>query len=196
MHTRERGCCHPPLVRRSTVKRRLCHLNGSVFLGLCLPLANHLVSFSTPDLPWVLTHSSSQGGSQSEGFRQEQDSPWPGIIPCLLTLGELFCTCLVSPMSPKGGEGRFLNPLLKQGFTSLCPRRHHYLDYLDYESYLKVFTRDKHQLFTLFLLLLPFWRANRRLIVNALTGAHLSHVSGNANSGLVVGIQPEAHFFP
>ena len=45
-------------------------------------------------------------------------------------------------------------------------------------------------------MLLPFLRANRRLIVNALTGAHLSLVSGNADNRLVVGIQPEAHFFP
>ena len=37
--------------------------------------------------------------------------------------------------------------------------------------------RDKHWLFTLFLLLFPFQRANKRLIKNALTGAHLSLVS-------------------
>ena len=42
-----------------------------------------------------------------------------------------------------------------------------------------MFTRDKHWLFTLFLLLFPFWRANRKLIVNVLTGAHLSLVSEN-----------------
>ena len=47
------------------------------------------------------------------------------------------------------------------------------------DSYLQVFTRGKHWLFTLFLLLLPFWRANRRLIVNAVTGAHPSLISGN-----------------
>ena len=33
-----------------------------------------------------------------------------------------------------------------------------------------------------FLLLLPFQRANRRLLVNALTGAHLSLLSRNASS--------------
>ena len=37
----------------------------------------------------------------------------------------------------------------------------------------------------LWLLLLPFWRANRRLIVNSSTGAHLSGVSGKANRRLV-----------
>ena len=40
--------------------------------------------------------------------------------------------------------------------------------------------KDKHWLFTLFLLLLPFQRVNRRLIVNTLTGAHPSLVSRNA----------------
>ena len=49
-------------------------------------------------------------------------------------------------------------------------------------TYLKVFIRDKHWLFTLFLLILPFWRENRRLTVNVLTGAYLSLISENANS--------------
>ena len=55
-----------------------------------------------------------------------------------------------------------------------------------------MFTRDKHWLFILLLLSLPFQEANRRLIVNALTGASLSLVSENAT---VVSIQGEAHFF-
>ena len=63
------------------------------------------------------------------------------------------------------------------------------------DSYLQVFTRDKHWLFTLFLLLLPFWRANRRLIVNAVTGAHPSLISGNTKGRLVIGMLREAHFF-
>ena len=96
---------------------------------------------------------------------------------------------------PKMEEQRSLNPLLKQDLP-LCPYRDYYLDYYhDYyldcyhDYFLKVFTRDKHGLFTLFLLL-SFQRANRRLIVNALTGAHLSLVSEHTNS-----VQPEAHFF-
>ena len=40
------------LVRRRAVKKWLSLLYSSVLLGLCLPLANDLVSFSTPDLPW------------------------------------------------------------------------------------------------------------------------------------------------
>ena len=52
------------LVRRSTVKRRLSHLYRAVLPGLCLPLANYLVSFFTPDLLWDtplgFTHSSAK----------------------------------------------------------------------------------------------------------------------------------------
>ena len=100
----------------------------------------------------------------------------------------------MSPLSHREGDWRSLNPLLKQGFPSFCSCHNYYLDYCcDY--YLKVFTKGKDWLFILFLLLLPFWRANRRLIVNALTGAHLSLVSGNANMRLVLSIQSEAHLF-
>ena len=50
----------------------LRHLYRSVLPGLCLLLANYLVSFSTPDLPWdpsLGAHALlSQDGSQSKGF--------------------------------------------------------------------------------------------------------------------------------
>ena len=36
-------------VRRNTVWTCLNHLYGTALLGLCLPLANYLVSFFTPD---------------------------------------------------------------------------------------------------------------------------------------------------
>jgi len=72
--------------------------------------------------------------------------------------------------------GISLNPLLRQGFASLCPC---------HDYFLEVFTRDRDWLFTLFLLLLPFQRANRRLVVNSLTGAHLPLASGNAKRRLV-----------
>ena len=42
---------------------------------------------------------------------------------------------------------------------------------------------------------LPFWRANRRLIVNSSTRVHLYLASRSANSRLVVSIQCEADFF-
>ena len=57
----------------------------------------------------------------------------------------------------------------------LCPCHDYYLDFChDCHRVYNVFTRDKAWLFTLFLLLLPFRRANRSPIVNALTGAHPS----------------------
>ena len=40
------------LMRRNTVKQRFNHLYRGVLLGLFFTLANYLVSFSTPDLPW------------------------------------------------------------------------------------------------------------------------------------------------
>ena len=39
-------------MRKSAIKRWLNRLYRSVLPGLCLHLANYLVSFSTPDLPW------------------------------------------------------------------------------------------------------------------------------------------------
>ena len=91
-----------------------------------------------------------------------------------------FLCMVVSPLSQKRWEQRSLNHLLKQSFAYLCPSRDSYLDN-SHDYYLQCL-QEKHWLFTLFLLLLTFWRANRRLIVNALTGAHLSLVSRNANS--------------
>ena len=98
---------------------------------------------------------------------------------------ELFCLGVVSPLSQRrvGGWGGCADSLIlysKQGFAPLCPCHGYYLDCC-HDYYLKVFTRDKDWLFTLFLLLLPFWRASRRLIVNVSTGTHLSLVSGNGN---------------
>jgi len=49
---------------------------------------------------------------------------------------------------------------------------------------LEVLTRDKDWLFTLFLLLLLFLRANGELIVHSSTGAHLSLIAGNAKRRL------------
>ena len=148
---------------KEALKKQLSHLYRSVLL--CLPsgqlsgLFFHIwFTLLGGHLPF------SQDGSQSDGFWEEQDSLWPGDI---LTFD------LQGALSPKGGKGRFLNPLLRQGFAPHCPC---------HDYYLRMFTRQKGRLFTRFLLLLPFQRANRRLIVNALTGAHLTLVSGNSNS--------------
>ena len=80
--------------------------------------------------------------------------------------GTFLCMCSVSFR----GEWRTLN------FTQSLPL------FVLAMTYLKVFIRDKHWLFTLSLLLLPFWRENRRLIVNVLARAYLSLISENANS--------------
>ena len=114
-----------------------------------------------------------------EGFWEEQTHMvWH--YPLTFDLqGILLCMCSVS-LVPGKGEWRFLNLSLKHGFAPPCLCHDYYLDYC-HDYYLKVFTRDKHWLFNLFLLLLPFQRANRRLTVNALIGAHLSLVSGNAS---------------
>ena len=88
----------------------------------------------------------------------------------------------MSPLSQKRGEG---DPLILCS-TGFCPSLSlpWLLNCLDYchDSSLEVFTRDKHWVFTLFLLLLPSWMTNRKLIVNALTGVHLSPISENAYS--------------
>ena len=89
-----------PLVRRSIVKRQLSQLHRSVLLGLCLPLANYLVPFSTPNLPWdtpLGVHAPlSQDGSRSEGFWEVQNSLWPGIIPDFDPQRAFLCMCSVS----------------------------------------------------------------------------------------------------
>ena len=172
-------------MRRSAVKRQLSHLRRSVFPDLCLQLGNyphfffHIWPPLGPSSECTCLHS--EDGSWSEDFCEEQDSLWSGFTPWLLTPKEPFCTCVASPLSPKWGECRSLNPLPKQGFASVRPCFECYLDHC-LEYYLKVFIRDKDWLFTLSLLLLPFQRQNRRLIVNALTTAHLSLVLSNANS--------------
>ena len=62
--------------------------------------------------------------------------------------------CSISLVSKRGEQGS-LYLLLKQGLATLgpCP-----------DDYLKVFTRDKAWGFTLFLLLLPCWKANRLIV--------------------------------
>ena len=102
--------------------------------------------------------------------------------------------CSVS-FVPKEGGSRSLNRSLKQGFPLFVLAMAITLTIAMIIT-LRCIQETNAAYYTLFLLLLPFWRANRRLIVNALTGAHLSLVSGNADNRLVVGIQPEAHFFP
>ena len=156
----------------------------SCFCWLYLPLANYLVSLSTHDLPWGPplghTHSSQPrwiskwrllGGARliHHGLALSPDF-WP--------TGGLSVHMSESPLSQTGESGdpsvlhadRILPPLsLPWLLPWLLPG-------------LSESTWDKDWSLALFLLLLLFWRANRRLIVNSSTGAHLSLVSGNVNS--------------
>ena len=138
----------PPVRRNSKVKRQWGHIYRDQFFWVCVFLqANYLVSFPTPDLPWdphLSAHSPlNQDGSQSEGFWEEQDSLWPGIVSWVLTHKKPFCECVVCFPCPKrvGGGGR--DPLILYSYRllpPLCPC---------HDYYLKVFIRDKHWLFTL-----------------------------------------------
>ena len=131
-------------------------------------------------LPWGAHAHLSRGGSQSEGFWEKQDSSRSGVIPWLLTHKESFCACVVSLLSQKREEADPLIVHSNKVFPSLS------LPQLLTLTIAMIITlryiQETNAYYTLFLLLLPFWRANRRLIVNALTGAHLSIVSENANS--------------
>ena len=165
-------------MRRRTVKRCLSHLCRSVLLVLCL---------LSGQLPACFFHNRPTLGP-SPGCAHSPQPTWVWKWRLLggearLTMawcypltfdpqGAFLCLCSVS-FVPKVGNG---DPLI---FYSNRVLPHFVPAVTDY--YLKVFTRDKHWLFSLFVLLLPFRRANRRLIVNVLTGAHLSLVSENAN---------------
>ena len=140
-------------------------------------LALPLVSLSQdPHLRFVHIHLS-QDGSQCEGFWEEQDSLRPGISSDFRLQGAILSTCNASLILY---AGRVL--------ASLCPCH-------DYS--LEMFTRHKGWLFTLFLWSLPFWRGNRRLVVNSSAGAHLSLASGNSKrSWVIVNIQPGACLSP
>ena len=64
--------------------------------------------------------------------------------------------CVVSSLSQNMGRGSG-DPLILYSNRVLPPF------YPCHDNYLKLFKREKHYPFTLFLLLLPFQRANRRL---------------------------------
>ena len=85
-------------------KKQLSHLYRTVLLGLCLPLVNYLVSFSTLDLPWDLPQhactTSFQDGFQPRGLRDQLlASHIMGWCPLLLTTKEPFRTCEMLPLS-------------------------------------------------------------------------------------------------
>ena len=151
---------------------------GQFFQVFVILQAECLVFFSTPDplvRPGVHTHTLAKMNLEGKASGRSKTAAWH-YPRTFAPQGGFLCTCSVF-LVPKEWRKKTPSPLRKQCFAPLC-----------HDYYLKVFTRDKHWLFTLFLLPLPFQRANRRLTVNPSTGAHLSLVSGNANRRLVVNV--------
>jgi len=103
-HTQRERLWVSSLVRRNAVKR----LYSSV-LGLCFHSGQlcgfFFLTWPTWDPPLGAQAPLSQDGSWSDGFWEEQDSLWPGVILCLLAHKEPFCTSVVSPLSQKRGQG-------------------------------------------------------------------------------------------
>ena len=162
MYTQRERLWASPQVRRSAVESQLSHLYKAVLLSLYLPFG------------------------QLSGFFFHT---WPVLGPSLTCVGNIFsrwisaqrpmgshisityCGAVPSPFDPQGAFLHIWNvspasrmeniwppdPLLKQDLASLC----YYHD-----CYLKESTGDKAWLFTLFQLLIPFQRANGRLVVN------------------------------
>ena len=111
------------LVRRSAVKRWLNHLYSSVLPCLCLPsgllsdLFFHIWPAPgpspgyacTPQPRWMLKWRL-LGGARLI-------TAWSHSLT--LTHREPFCACVVSSLSWKSWGQRSLNPLCKQGFTSM-----------------------------------------------------------------------------
>ena len=110
--------CRCPTSEEERSNETVSRLHRSALLGLSSFWPVNLVSFPTPDVCWdppLDGHTSlSQGGYQSEGFWEDHNSLWTGVIPWLLTHREPFCVCVVFPLSPESGEQRSFNPLLKQ----------------------------------------------------------------------------------
>ena len=120
-------------------------------------------------------------------------------FPLTLTHKKPFCAFIVSPLSENGAGRRSRDPLILYSnkilpflviamtvtltiamtVTLRCLQE-------TKTGYLFIYSSQK---VSLFLLLLLFWRANRRLTI---LGVHLSLVSENANS---CKFQAEAHFF-
>ena len=92
-----------PVARRSAVKRRLSCLHRSVLPGLCLPLAQYLIPFSTPGLPWVRTHRSAKMDLKVEASGRSKNH-YGLALSRLLASKEPFCACVGSPLSQKRGS--------------------------------------------------------------------------------------------
>ena len=156
MHTwRERMWVAP--LTSSTLKRWSNRLCRAVLLGLCLPLANYLVSFSIPELPQDPSqHACSIFSKMKFQGKRDLTSHVMGWCHLLLISQEAFLPMCSVSLAPKD-ENYVTSWSFPQGLAPL----YHYHGY-----YLKVPTGDKVLLFTLFLLLFSSPRADRRLVVN------------------------------
>ena len=100
----------------------------------------------------------SQAGSQSEGFWEDPDSLWPGIVLWLLKEPCAHVWCLHYP-------------LLRQGFCLSLS--------LPWFFSWDVLKRQRLAIYPVSVV-----TSNRGLVVNSSTGVHLSLASGNAHSRL------------
>jgi len=97
------------------VKRQLSQLHRSVLLGLCLPLANYLVPFSTPNLPWTLPWVCMLPSAKMdlEVKASGRYKTHYGLeLSLILTHKEPFCACVVSPLSYKRWGRGSRDPLI------------------------------------------------------------------------------------
>ena len=113
---------------------------------------------------------------------------WPGISPLLLTHKESFCACVVSLLFQEKGSGDFsifhsnmVLPLFVFAMITTLTIAMTITLTIAMTITLRYLQETKTG-YSLFLLLLPFQRANRKLIINALTGAYLSPVLGNTKN--------------
>ena len=161
MHTQRERVWASSLMRRNLVKRRLNHLYRAGLPGLCLPLANYLVSFSTPALPLDTPQQACatffQDGFQPRGLWDGLSITYCGVVPPPFwppMSHSAHVQCLPCPK-----DGKYVTSWsFTQSLVPLCSC---------HDCYLKMPSGDKAWVFTLFLLLLPFQRANRRLVVSA-----------------------------
>ena len=149
---------------------------SGVLPGVCLPSGQSscfsppwLICFRT--LPPGANAPLSQDGSPGKGVWEKQGSLWHGIVPWLLTPKEPFCACVMSPLPRAGsGSGSGSGSGVGGGIPDLLILYSDKVLPLFVPAMTVVLRRPqetKPGYLTLFLLLLPFRRANRRLIVNA-----------------------------
>ena len=102
MHTWRERVWASCLVRRRAIKRQLSHYIRQFFWVSAFLQVSYLVSFLLPDLLWDTAPGAHtplyQEVSQNEGFlRSNLIMAWN--YPLTFDSKELFCTCVVSPLS-------------------------------------------------------------------------------------------------